>query len=165
MDFVATQNFQTVGRVMSSLDLRVVENARAIGGPEQTRLLLRHFAGEANRHLFEQWEWAELMIGLALLLALLFGRSYQKLAMAVCMAMLLVVAVQRFHVTPAITAWGRAIDFSNASSEHFKFYHALYGYLEIGKLLLGVTLAGRLLIRWKTDRKAFVREYQSVNQA
>lgn len=163
MDFVATQNFLTVSRVMGSLDLRVVEGSRAVGGPEQTRFLLRHFAGEANRYLFEQWEWAELMIGLVLLLALLFGRSYQKVALALCVGMIIIVAVQRFKVTPAITSWGRQIDFSNTKSERFNFYHAIYGYLEIGKLLLGLAITGILLIRRQSNRKTFVREYQNVN--
>lgn len=164
MDFVATQNFQTVGRVMNTLDLRVLEAAKPVGGMESARLLLRHAAGEANRYLFEQWESAELGIGLLLFLVLLFGRSHQKLAMALCLMMLAIVLGQRFKVTPAIIAWGRATDFTNATSEHFRFFHALYGYLEIGKLVLGVVLAARLLVRWKADRKTFVRQYESAGQ-
>ena len=164
MDFVATQNFQNVARVMNTLDLRVLEGAKPIGGMESARLLLRHAAGEANRHLFEQWESAELGIGVLLFLTLLFSRKYQKFAMSVCAAMLTVVAVQRFKVTPAIAAWGRAIDFTNSSSEHFRFYHALYGYLEVGKVVLGIILAASLLIRWKADRKTFVRQYERAGQ-
>jgi hypothetical protein len=164
MDFTATQNFQNVSRIMNTLDLRVLEGAKPVGGMESARLLLRYAAGEANRYLFEQWESTELGIGVLIILALLFSRKYQKFAMSVCAAMLAIVAVQRFKVTPAITAWGRAIDFTGATSEHFKFYHALYGYLEIGKLVLGLMVAANLLIRWKADRKTFVRQYERAGR-
>lgn len=160
MDFVAIQNFQTVGRVLSSLDVRSVDTARKIGDTEAERHLLRYFAGEANRYLFEQWEWAELMIGLALLLVLLFGRTYQKLAMALCVLMLCLVAAQRFELTPAITKLGRELEFSDAASRRFAAFHAAYGYVELSKLALGFVLIARLLIRGRSSKKAFVREYE-----
>src|ERR1051325_3964741 len=102
MDFVATQNFRTVGRVLGSMDVREVETAKKVGDVEAARLLLRYFAGEANRYLFEQWEWAELMIGLALLIALVFGRTYQKFAIVLCLLMICLVFAQRFAITPTI---------------------------------------------------------------
>ena len=160
MDFVATQNFQTVNRVMTSLDLRVVEAAKKVGDPEATRYVLRYFAGEANRYLFEQWEWTELALGLALLLVLLFARSYQKLAMGLCLAMMFVVAAQRFYLTPRITMLGRELDFSPAASRRFAAFHQVYGIVEIGKLALGFGLVLRLLIRQRASKKAFVREYE-----
>ena len=58
MDFVATQNFQMVNRVLISSDIRAVETARKLGEADAPRQLLRYFAGEINRYLFEQWEWA-----------------------------------------------------------------------------------------------------------
>lgn len=165
MDFVAVQNFHTVGRVMSSMDLRAVEAARGIGGGENERMLLRYFAGEANRYLFEQWEWTELLLGLALVLVLLFGRTYQKFAMVVAILMICVVAAQRFKLTPIITELGRQLEFGSADSRRFAVFHALYGFVELGKLALGLALAGSLVIRTRADRKAFVREYRRVGEA
>ncbi len=160
MDWVATQNFQTVNRVMTSIDLRVVETAKKIGDPETTRYMLRFFAGEANRYLFEQWEWTELALGLALLLVLLFARSYQKLAMGLCLAMIAIVLVQRFKLTPMITLLGRELDFSPAASRRFAAYHQIYGVIEITKLALGFGIILRLLIRPRAGKRAFVHEYE-----
>jgi hypothetical protein len=165
MDFVATENFRTVSRVMGSLDMRAVETARKVGDPEALRLLLRYYAGETNRYLFEQWEWAELLLGLALLLVLLFCRPYQKLAMSLCLLMILVVVVQRFNLTPAITQLGRELEFSPSASKNFATYHKAYGYSEIAKLVMGLIMAIRLLIRRNVSKKAFVREYQRVREA
>jgi len=160
MDFAATENFRTVNRVMTSLDVRVVENAKKLGDPDNARYLLRYFAGEANRYLFEQWEWAELGLGLALLLVLLFARSYQKLAMGLCIAMITIVLVQRFKLTPMIVTIGRELEFSSGASRRFAAVHQVYGYVEIGKLLLGIGIALKLLIRERAGKRAFVREYE-----
>ena len=165
MDFVATQNFRTVGRVLGSMDVREVETAKKVGDVEAARLLLRYFAGEANRYLFEQWEWAELMIGLALLIALVFGRTYQKFAIVLCLLMICLVFAQRFAITPTIVKLGRELDFSNSASRRFSAYHAIYGYVELAKLGLGVLLIGRLLIRTGASKRAFVRQYERPREA
>jgi hypothetical protein len=160
MDFTATQNFQTVDRVLTSLDLRVVETAKNIGDPEATRYLLRFMAGESNRYLFEQWEWMELAIGLALLFALLLARSDQRLCLALCLAMIVIVLTQRFYLTPRITMLGREMDFSAGASRRFAAFHQVYGGVEVGKLLLGAGIALRLILRQRASKKAFVREYE-----
>ena len=160
MDYVATQNFHAVGRALSTMDVRAVDTAKKIGDPEAAKALLHFFAGEINRYLFEQWEWAELLLGLCLLLVLLFARTYQKFAMALCLMMMFMVAAQRFRLTPMITQLGRELEFSGSASRRFATYHALYGYVELAKLAFGLTLAGRLLIRPRASKKAFVREYE-----
>lgn len=160
MDYVATQNFQNVNRVLTTIDVNALETAKKIGDREAARLLLRYSAGEANRYLFEQWEWAELLIGLALLLTLVLCRSNPVLALALCFSMLVIVAVQRFELTPAITKLGRELDFSASASRRFAAFHAVYGYVELSKLALGLGLIVRLLIRPRASKKAFVREYE-----
>jgi hypothetical protein len=165
MDVVAVSNFRTVSVVMGSIDLRAVETAKKVGDPEALRQMLRYFAGEANRYLFEQWEWAELFLGMALLLVLLFGRTYQKFAMTLCVLMLLIVAGQRFKLTPAITQLGRELEFSASASRRFATYHAAYGYMEVTKIVMGLAMALRLLIRRGSSKKAFVREYARERQA
>ena len=165
MDFAATQNFQSVGRVMNSIDLRAVETAKQVGGPDATRLLLRAFAAETNAYLFEQWEWTELMLGLALLLVLVFARSYQKLAMASCLLMMGLVAVQRFKLSPMIVSLGRDLEYTTSQSHRFAAYHGAYASIELAKLALGLVLAGALLIRKRSDKKAFVREYERAREA
>lgn len=165
MDLVATQNFRSVNRVLSGSDLRFVEATKSAGGKEPTRLLLRYFAGETNRFLFENFEWSELLLGIVLLLVLLFSRSYQKLSMALCLGMLILVALQRFYLTPAITELGRALDFGGIQTDRFKAVHSLYGGVELTKLALGLGMGVRLLIRRSADKKAFARDFQGARQA
>jgi hypothetical protein len=165
MDFVATQNFHNVGRVLGSIDVRAVETAKKIGDRGAALMLLRYFAGEANRYLFEQWEWAELLLGLALLLVLVFCGTNQKLALTLCLLMMCLVVSQRFKLTPMITNLGRELEFSPSASRRFAAYHAAYGYVELTKLALGLTLALRLLIRSRSSKKAFVREYERAREA
>jgi len=165
MGVVATQNFQNVSRVITSVDLRAIDAQKKAGDPDNLRYLYRYFAGEANRYLFEQWEWAQLLLGLALLLVLLFGRTYQKLSMSLCALMLLIVVFERFKLTPAIIDLGRALEFGAGTSQRFNFYHALYGYSELTKLAMGLLITARLLIRRGVDKKAFVREYQRTTEA
>jgi hypothetical protein len=160
MDYVATQNFQNVNRVLDTVDVRAIETAKKLGDRETARQLLRYFAGEANRYLFEEWEWTELLIGLVLLIVLVLCRTNPVLAMAFCIAMMAIVALQRFELTPAIIKIGRELEFSNAASRRFAAFHAAYGYSEIGKLLLGLALIARLLIRPRASKRAFVREYE-----
>ncbi|HEY3840786.1 MAG TPA: hypothetical protein VGL72_29640 [Bryobacteraceae bacterium] len=160
MDYVATQNFHNVDRVLASIDVRAIDTARKLGDREAARQLLRYSAGETNRYLFEQWEWTELFLGLLLLGVLVLCRTNPVLAMACCIAMMAIVAVQRFELTPAITTIGRELEFSAAASRRFAAFHAAYRYVEIAKLLLGVGLIVRLLIRPRASKKAFVREYE-----
>jgi hypothetical protein len=164
MDFAATQNFQNVGRVLGSMDMRAVDTARKIGDQEAARLLLRYFAGEVNRYLFEQWEWTELVLGLALFLVLLFCGTNQKFTMSLCVMMMCIVAAQRFKLTPAITQLGRELEFSASASRRFAAYHAIYGYVEVGKIALGLLLALRLLIRKNANKRAFVQEYERARE-
>jgi hypothetical protein len=165
MDFVAVENFHNVGRVLGSMDLRAVETAKKVGDQDAARMLLRYSAGEANRYLFEQWEWAELMLGLALLLVLVYSGAHQKWTLPLCFLMMCLVAAERFKVTPAITQLGRELEFSSSASRRFAAYHAAYGYIELTKLALGFILALRLLIRPRSSKKAFVREYERAREA
>jgi hypothetical protein len=102
----------------------------------------------------------ELGIGLLLLFVLLFARSDQKLCMGLCITMIILVLAQRFKLTPAITMLGRELDFSPSASRRFAAYHQIYGGVEIAKLLLGLGIALRLLIRQRVGKQAFVREYE-----
>jgi hypothetical protein len=164
MDFVATTNFRMVPQTFASMDVRAIESAKQVGSREVATQLLRYYAGEVNRYLFEQWEWTEMALGLALLLVLVFCRSNLKLAIVLCLTTLVIVGVQRFKLTPAIAALGRELAFSDSASRRFAAYHAMYGYIEIGKLVLLFLLAGCLLIRRRAGKRAFVREFQNAGE-
>ena len=95
-DIAVTQNFQTVDRFLSSPGSvgASVELNRI--GRERERVILRRNAGEENNFLFENWERAELLLGVALFATLFFGERPNKPMLGAAVAMWIVVLVQRF---------------------------------------------------------------------
>ena len=79
MIFVATQNFETVDRVMKSPPPEAYKMILALGN-DSARQLLRYTAGEENRFFFENWELAQLVLGVLLTGLLTFGVESRMLA-------------------------------------------------------------------------------------
>jgi hypothetical protein len=147
---VATQNFRTVDRILLDPAAGAAPDLKTLGH-ESARMLLRWQAGEQNRRLFELWEAAQIVVGMAVLFVLLFGSTEGKYALALSLALLLIVALQRFLLTPAMVSLGRMIDFvppDTRSPERVRFYvlHSGYAGLEILKIILCLLLAGKLLV-------------------
>ncbi len=127
MIFVATQNF----RMADTL------------GDANTHAALRNMAGRLNQLYFVNWERGELALGIALLGFLAFGmRSRWPAVLAG--AALIVVAVQHFLVTPRMIALTQG-----AASGDFAQLHAMYGIMEVAKLLAAGALAILLLPGWR----------------
>ncbi len=164
-DFVIIQNFRSVDRFLAEPSVVSAQYIKAVGGHDQARLFLRQEVGERNRYLFEQWEIFQIILGLALLATVVFGHGDpSKATLLSAAAMLLIVCLARFYLTPRITELGRLIDFPDqpgANPGLFWKLHGLYSGLEILKLALGCFCAGSLLIRF-TDRKRFVRERERL---
>ncbi|MDQ6678209.1 MAG: hypothetical protein M3Z09_13045 [Acidobacteriota bacterium] len=164
IDLVAVHNFRAVERFMSDPGIRYAEQIHTAGRAE-TRSLLRHLAAEQNRFYFEQWEWVQLALGLSLLLLFVFGSRPPILSIVLCLAMLIIVLIDRFGLTPQITALGRSLDnlAETAQSGERKVFwvlHNAYSGLELVKLALGFGIAGRMIIRRKPDQAMFARESQ-----
>jgi hypothetical protein len=147
MIFVATQNFQTVDRVLAAPPPEAAQMLQALG-PQQSRLLLRYLAGEENRLFFVSWELAQIGLGLILTAILLF-RLRSGLLAGLSGGMVIIALFQHFRVTPEMIALGRLIDFgagtASAAYDQFWRLHGLYGVLEVVKLLLVTAVAGVLL--------------------
>ncbi|MGD1073474.1 MAG: hypothetical protein ABSB15_25465, partial [Bryobacteraceae bacterium] len=163
-DVAVTQNFQTVdrflaepGSVSAAAELNKVGRARE-------RVILRRNAGEENNAIFENWERVELMVGCALLALLLFGARPNRLMLAAAVMMLVIVAVQHFFLSPAVTDLGRKLaDLPGNDPLVPKFwtYHGIYSGSEILKLLVGFALAVRLAIRSRPDADRFAKEFEA----
>jgi hypothetical protein len=161
-DVAVTQNFQTIDRFLeapgdpgTSIQLNEVGRARE-------RIILRRNAAEENNWLFVNWERVEFVIGGGLFLLLLFGERPQKSLLGASLAMLAIVAVEHFLLTPGITNIGRTVDNlppTDPVSKRFWLMHGIYSGLDILKMLIGFGMAARLAIRRKPDKDAFAREY------
>jgi hypothetical protein len=151
MATIATQNFRTVDRILLDPHPGAAEELKTIGH-NRARMLLRWEAGEQNRRMFEIWETAQLAMAMAVFFVLLFGSTEGKYSLSLALLLLAVVLAQRFLMTPMMVSLGRIIDFIPAnvrSPERVKFQvlHLGYAGLESFKFLMGILLAGKLLVR------------------
>jgi hypothetical protein len=147
MIFVATQNFQTVDRVMKSPPPEAYKMILALGN-DSARQLLRYTAGEENRFFFENWELAQLVLGVLLTGLLIFGVESRMLA-GFSGAMLILTLFEHFKITPEMAWLGRSFDFlpwtaESLSRDQFWKLHGVYSAIEIVKMLLAIVIAGFL---------------------
>ncbi len=151
MAMVAAENFHTVDRLLldpqpaAALELKTM-------GHEFSRMLLRWQAGEQNRRMFATWETVQIAIGMAVFFVLLFGSTESKFSLSLSLLLVVLVLLERLVLTPMIIALGLLIDFvpPNAHSvERIKFEVLHNGYVGVegAKLLVGLVLAGKLVIR------------------
>src|ERR1700691_898625 len=109
-DVAVTQNFQAVDRFLQAPGSVSASVALNTVGRDKERFILRRNAGEENNWIFLNWERVELALGGLLFLLLVFGERPQKLLLALCAAMFLIVAAEHFFLTPVIADLGRKVD-------------------------------------------------------
>jgi hypothetical protein len=168
MALVATQNFRTVDRLLLDPNPAISQELRTMGH-DVARMLLRWEAGEQNRILFEIWETAQLALGMAVFFVLLFGSTESKYSLFMSLAMLVIVIVERFLLTPMIVSLGRLIDFvppSAHSVERIKFtvLHSGYAGTEVLKFLIGLILSVKLMIRSRRRSSQFAGDVNVVDK-
>jgi hypothetical protein len=147
MIFVATQNFQSVDRVLASPPPQAAQMFETLG-PQPSRTLLRYFAGEENQGFFIAWELAFIGFAVALTAILLFAIRSGLLA-GLAGGMLIIALFQHFYVTPQMISFGRLVNFgAGAGSPAYNQFwrlHGLYGVLEVVKLVMAIVIAAFLL--------------------
>lgn len=168
MAAVATGNFRAIDQVLDSPAPAVTESAEILHA-EKVRVLLRALASEQNRRHFELWEWAQLGLGLALALTLVLGTHPGRITLAVCGLLVLLVAVQRWLLTPELVATGKALELvypAEAAAERtrFEIYHRVYSGLELAKIALAAGLSARLLL-YRRRRRPVAKQVDAVHQA
>jgi hypothetical protein len=163
-DVAVTQNFQTVDRFLAapgSIGTSVELNAI---GRDRARNILRRNAAEENNFLFENWERAEIVLGIGLLATLFFGERPQKGMLVAALSMWLIVAVQHFFLSPNVAEMGRKmadVPDDAALVKKFWIFHGIYSGSEILKLLVGFGLGVRLSLRRRADPDLFAKEYEA----
>jgi len=159
LDFCVIQNFRAVDRFLDAPGPGAAQQVQTMGGKTEARNFLRRETAELNAFLFEQWEIAQLVLGIAILGVFIFGGGeVPRVAFSLAILMLGIVSVARFYLTPEITRLGRLpID------AHFWMLHGISSGLELFKLALGLIAAGTLLVR-HNDRKRFVREHEKTTR-
>ena len=124
----ATMNFRTADRLA----------AEAHGGDDE-RARLRHMAAEINRWIFRWWPRTEVLLAVALILAL--GRTLPAALVAAAAAVAL---AQVVWLGPAVTELGRTADFMPRPlpaeiGRRFGQLHGAYAALDLAKAVALVT--------------------------
>jgi hypothetical protein len=126
-------------------------------GPEQARLLLRHFAWEQNRLYFTNWEKFQMPVAVMLALFLYLTTDRRLLPPILCGLMLVLVMFEYFAITPEFIYRGREADFPpgslafGAEARVWLLTEVLIG-AEVAKLLIGGVLAS-YLFAYRSRRK------------
>jgi hypothetical protein len=119
-------------------------------GPATTRAVLKHQVADMNRWLFQSWENLQLAIGVFMFCYLLFGTVEGKFTLLLALLMLILTAVQRIGMSPALSVLGTSLDYlppETLASERAKFWllHSGYIGMELAKLGLGVIVCAIVL--------------------
>ena len=161
-DIAVTQNFQTVDRFLATPGSPATSLQINAAGRDRERFILRRNAAEENNWIFLNWERTEFFLGGCLFLMFLFGERPQKLLLAASIALVAIIAVEHFLLTPRITDSGRVVDGLSSTDSRYKTFWMLHGFysgLDILKMLILFAASVRLVLRRKPDRDYFAREY------
>ena len=126
-------------------------------GPEQARLLLRHFAWEQNRYYYTNWEMFQMPVAVILALFLYLTTDRRILPPVLCGLMLILVMFEYLAITPEFIYRGREADFPpgslafGAEARVWVLTEVLIG-AEAAKLLIGGALAS-YLFAYRSRRK------------
>jgi len=165
---MAMASFSTVDAVLDTPAAGAEDYIKVIG-PASARTLLRYLVGEQNRALFSAWEWAQLGLGIAVLITALMDSERSNLLLAGTFLLTLVVVAEHFLITPHLIVWGRAIDFlppEAPSPERYRHaqFHALYSWLEVAKGVIIMGLSARLMF-YKSRRRSKSRSSSGSSAA
>ena len=143
-DIAVTQNFQSVDRFLAQPGSPFSSRELGTIRRDRVRFLLRRNAGEENNWMFVNWERAELVLGIALLLVLAAKPAAPKTTLAGAALMLAIVVTQHFLLSPRVALLGREmadLPAENFLSGRFWTLHGIYSGAEIVKLAIGAALA------------------------
>ena len=150
MAFLVAESLRSAGRVMASPTAPAAKLLDKLG-PEDAALLLRYQAAEESRATLFTWELVQLVVGAVLLVCLALAAPKNILPLALCGAMLLLVAFEHFRLTPELTYRGREADFppgnrTFGTQTRLWAMEQIYLGVEGTKLLVGGVLASYLFV-------------------
>ena len=161
MGYVVSQNMQNVDSILNNPPGPVAKDIEDLGS-DITKMLLRFQASEVNRFLGDVWGVLQLGLGAAFLISAVLTSHRSRFLMIVSSAMILLVVLQMFWISPIMTQLGRSFDFLPLTAalkdrENYQSYRVWYVVFEFLKLLFGLALAIRLLF----DRYAWQQKLAS----
>jgi hypothetical protein len=169
MAWVATQNFRQVDRLLSREDPTATLRLKPLGA--DARAILRYQASEQNRWYFSKWETIQLIYGAFFFFVMLFGSRENKFVLLGVLLLVVLVALQKFLLTPEVTALGRMIDFVPPEQEtpertRFWILHTAYTGVELGKWGVALFLTAQMVFSRKRSGRSrdSRRELNSIDK-
>lgn len=140
MLFVATDNFRVANNAVASPP-DALSAVMKSAGAEPVRQILRYQASEANRHLFDVWGVTQFGAALTVFLIVLFGTSSGKFPVFLSLAIVILVGIMHWMVTPQISTTSKLLDFVSlndmpAERARLRSIHNIYSIMEVVTLLL-----------------------------
>jgi len=162
MAWVGWQNRLNAARLVTEPHPAAVLPLKAIG-VASARLLTAWQAEEQTRFYYETWETGQILLGVFFFLFLLFGTREDQYSLLLAAILLAVTAVQRFWLTPQVSALGRAADFVPAAGHSLErakmnVLRNAYSVSEIVKGLCGVALTIRFVLGRRRGSSREVRQ-------
>jgi hypothetical protein len=150
MAWFGARSFSTPDRLVNQPNPAFALQAKPLG--TATRAVLKHEVVEMNRWLFQSWENLQIVIGIFFFCYVLFGTMEGKFTLLLALTMLILTAVQRIGMSPALSSLGASLDYlpqESIASERAKFWllHSAYIGVELTKLGLGVIVIAIVLSR------------------
>jgi hypothetical protein len=154
--WVAGQNLASADRVVTDGDPAFRLRLKPFG--QEAGAILKLHAADQNRRLYGKWELYQLFLGSFFFCVMLFGSREDKFALLGVLAMLLLVALQRFLLTPELHALGRLIDHSPTPSapdqNRFWITNMAHIGVEVAKDGLALLLAAQMIVSRKRSGRS-----------
>ena len=158
VDVLALEGHRIATRI---LDIPIIEAKAALtkSGDAPIGPLLHHLASEQVRATIMNWEVAQFVLAVAMVVLLVFTDQRKMVAIAMTAAIGLLTLIQHFGVTPDLNILGRSADFlAEAASFSTRAQNwtltQIYGILETLKLVLGGILASYFFAMESTVKRA-----------
>ncbi len=154
MWWVAAQNAGAADRVLDQANPMARLQLKPLG--DGAALVLRYEATEQTRTEWLAWETMQVGLGGLFFLTMLFGSREHYFLLAGILLMLLLVCLERFAITPEMTAQGRMLDFGPQGTEsgRFNVLKASYYGVEAAKFVLGLVLTGSMVFSSKRSGRS-----------
>lgn len=153
---IVSQNLEQVDRVLADASPAARLELKALG--PNARSLLRYQASEDNRTYLRYWTLAQIGIGTAFLLIMLFGSHEHATVLVGLLVMVVLSAVQSAFLLPEMEALGRMNDFlplDQGMPERNRFWilqTAYYGAEGVKWLIAAGLAAGMIFSRRRSGR-------------
>jgi len=160
VDLTAIQNFSAVDTFLPAPGSINVAAHVVKAGSNSLRFIMRRNAAEENARIFEAWEWTQIGLAIAFFFLILFGERPPASALVIVPVILIILVLERLVISPNVVGLGRVVDdipakelIGNPTVARFWAFQGFYEGCEIVKMLLGLGVGARLMIR-RTVEKA-----------